>query len=302
MRPIARVMLILLSVLTGSVFVYSAYTKAFPFYSFEATLGEYVGLSYIAASVFARLFVGIEAAMGLLLMLNIYGRQKWVLKAAAALLMVFNIYLVYLWVRFGAHVNCGCFGDAAWMDPPVSLAKNALLFVALVALVRYQKGITARWSVVAVGSAWLSLLIIPFILSPISVEGLGSLNMSAWYLGRGVSAAPPLELRKGKYIIAFLSPSCSHCRKAAKRIHEISSAHPGMPFFMVIGGLQSNIDDFWKESGAIDVPHIRMDKDTFMKNTGGIFPQIYWVKDGRIVSRSGYRDLKAASVENWVKN
>lgn len=292
----------LLSVLTGGVFIYSAYTKAFPFYSFEATLVEFVGMPYIMAAISARLFVGIEAAMGLLLALNIYGARNWVSRFAVGLLFIFNLYLIYLWARFGSDVNCGCFGDAVWMNPPVSLLKNVAIMATLWVLIKFNKGISGRWTVIVLGSVSLSLLIIPFIISPIQLDGGNKLELAGWYAGKNVSAAPAIDLRHGKHIVAFLSPSCSHCRKAAKKLHDIHVQYPQASFFMIIGGMESDLDDFWKASGAGDIPYIRMEADTFLKQTSGSFPQIFWIKDGKVVAHTNYKDMKAAAIENWMKN
>ncbi len=301
MKPFFRALLVGLSVLVGAVFVFSAYSKAFPIYGFEATLVEFAGLPYTLAAIAARAFTGLEAAMGLLLVLNMYGARKWVLWGTVGLLMAFNVYLVYLWVRFGSGVNCGCFGDALWMNAPVSLLKNAGLLAALLVLAKWHTGIAGRWTLVPCLSAPLSLLIVPFIIFPMNDLG-PTPDMNPWYAGKGVSAVPPVELRKGKHVVAFLSPSCSHCRKAAKRMHEIHLQYPGTSFFLVIGGMESKLDDFWKDSKAEDLPHIRMEKEAFLKATGGVFPRILWVKDGVVVSQTGYSDLKADGVWNWERN
>lgn len=301
MKPFFAVLLVFLSVATGALFLYSAYSKAFPVYGFEATIVEYVHLPYAAAAIISRLFIGIEAAIGTLLLLNIYGARKWVLKSAILLIVIFSGYLLYIWARFGADVNCGCFGDAIWMNAPVSLLKNAFILASLFLLVKYNAGLRGRWVSVALGSVACSLLVIPFILFPPPVDTSSHIDLTPLYNGTSGGQAPVEDIRKGRHIIAFLSPSCSHCRKAALKMHDIHKIYPSVSFFLVIGGTTSDLTDFWAQSHAEDLPHTRMDKDLFLKYTGGVFPVILWVNNGRVEAKVGYRDMDATTVNNWMK-
>ncbi len=300
MNATRRALLILLSVATGGLFVYSAYTKAFPIYTFEATMVEYLHFPWLLSAIAARLFVGLEAGMGLLIAANIYGMRKWVLRCAFWLLMVFNVYLIYLWIAFGNNVNCGCFGDAVWMNPSTSLIKNVWILGAIGVLLKYNKGINGLWPGIAIGSISLTMLIVPFIVFPITLETTSTLDLTPMYVG-GKTPTPSVELRKGKYVVAFVSPSCSHCRNAALKMHQMKEKYPDLPFFMIIGGTTSDLTDFWKASHAQDLPYVRMDKDLFMKYTGGVFPVILWVNNGNVETKVSYRDMTAQAINNWIK-
>lgn len=300
MSIIKRVLLILLSVATGGLFLYSAYTKAFPIYTFETTMVEYLHFPWIVSAIAARAFVGIEAGMGILIAANIYGARKWVLQCAFWLLIVFNVYLIYLWVIFGNNVNCGCFGDAVWMNPSTSLIKNVLILAAIGVLLKFNKGIKGLWPGIAIGTVSATMLIMPFILFAISFDTPGKLDLGPMYIS-GKAQVPSVDLRKGKHVIAFVSPSCSHCRNAALKMHEMRKKNPNLPFFMIIGGTESDLTDFWKESKAQDVPYVRMERDLFLKYTGGVFPVILWVNDGKVETRVSYRDMNAQAIENWSK-
>jgi len=125
MRLASKILLIILSVATGGLFLYSAWTKVLPIQPFEYTMVEYLHLPWLVATVAARLLVGLEAALGGLVVLHLFGRNKLILKAAFAMVVVLSAYLVWLWSTAGDNVNCGCFGDAIWMSPSASLIKNA---------------------------------------------------------------------------------------------------------------------------------------------------------------------------------
>lgn len=302
MSTLVRVLLVMLSVVIGGVFIYSAYTKAFPIYSFEATLVEFAHFPSLLAGIASRIFIALEAAMGLLMVLNIFGARKWVLWFTIALLMIFNIYLVYLWAVYGASVNCGCFGDAIWMNAPMSLLKNAGLLIGIGILARYHKGVNRKWTPVVYISVPLSLLVCSFIAFPLLQDAGTKPDIASWYGGKVVTTMPSVDLRKGKHVLAFLSPSCSHCMKAAKKMHDIHQQYPNTSFFMVIGGTESKLDSFWKHSEAEDLPYTRMEKEAFLKNTGGVFPRIILIKDGTIVAHTGYKELNAPTLNNWMKN
>lgn len=62
----------------------------------------------------------------------------------------FTLYLVWLWIKMGNNVNCGCFGNNIWMSPFTSIIKNIVLLLAIGTLIRWHKGIT--WSDVIPGS------------------------------------------------------------------------------------------------------------------------------------------------------
>ncbi len=297
MKLPVRILLIILTILTGGLFLYSAYTKLFPVQSFEYTLADQAHLPRRLAAIAARFFIGLEAGLGALMCLHLLGGRNWALKLAFGLVAVFSIYLIWLWATAGNDVNCGCFGDAIWMSPAASLVKNAVLLAVLAVLIRYHRGIEFRWVNVSVGTALLVTIVCTYIFFP--VFSRYKLDFTALYADK--SLAPAVDLNKGKYIIAFLSPSCSHCRKAGLKMHNMKLHNPNLPFYVVIGGTTSDLADFWKTSSAEDLPHTRLDQDPFMKYTHGLFPTILWVNNGVVEADTGYPELSETVVEKWMR-
>lgn len=293
-----RAILILLSVAVGLTFLYSAYTKVVPIQSFEYTMVEFVRLPAWVAAIGSRFFVGIEAALGGLLVLHLFGSRKWVVKAAIALLLFFSGYLVWLWVVAGNDVNCGCFGDAIWMSPSTSLLKNGILLFFLALIYRYYSGWNFKW----VGPATVTLLVctltLPFILFPMFSRY--RIDFTALY-ANDISFTPAINLNKGKHIVAFLSPSCIHCRKAGLKMHEMLKLNPQLPFYMVVGGTMSDISDFWRESQSADIPYTRLAVEPFMKYTHGVFPAILWINNGIVEANTNYKELDIKVIEKWMK-
>ena len=295
MQKLPRVLLVILSVATGALFLYSASTKLFPVQSFEYTLADQAHLSHRMASIAARFFVGLEAGLGALILLHFFGRGKWVLKGAFLLVAVFSVYLIWLRITAGNNVNCGCFGDAIWMSPSASLGKNAVLLLVLGLLIRFHHGFEYRW--VNLSAATFLVCSIASIYLFFPVFNRYKLDFTALYAD--TTLAPATDLSKGKHILAFLSPSCTHCRKAGLKIHNMLLHHPDMPIYIIIGGTKSDLGDFWKASNAEDVPHTRLDQAPFMKYTHGLFPTILWVNNGEVEADTGYPELSETVIEKW---
>ena len=296
MPAVYKYFLLFLSLLTGAVFLYSAYTKLVPIQAFEYTLVEDAHLYRILAAYAARSFIGIEGGLGALILFHFFGKAKWVLKAAFALLSVFSVYLLYLWISKGNNVNCGCFGDTIWMSPKASLIKNMVLLAILFLLIRYHNGFSYRWTTVTAPVLLLSTIIVIFLVFPVFKPY--KIDLTVVYSGKDV---PATDLGKGKHIIAFLSPSCIHCRRAGNKMYRDLKSDTTLPFFMVIGGTTSDLTDFWKASHAENIPHIRMDVGPFMKYTHGVFPYIIWVNNGIVEEETGYVDLSTPAIEKWMQ-
>ena len=297
MKKIYRVLCILLSVAAGGLFLYSAYTKLYPIQAFEYTIAEFTHMPLIIASIAARFFIGLEAGLGALMVLHLFGKNKWPLKAAFILLVVFSAYLILLWMIAGNNVNCGCFGDAIWMTPSASLVKNALLLVIISFLIRYHNGFTYRWTRIAAPLILLCAFALSYILFPVFTRH--KIDLSPLYT-TNKNFAPAIDLSKGKHIIAFLSPSCIHCRKAAFKMHRMKEKNPAIPFFMIIGGTTSDLTDFWKDSQAQNIPYTRLAQEPFLKYTHNVFPVILWVNNGWVEADVNYPDLNQAVIEKWM--
>jgi hypothetical protein len=183
------------------------------------------------------------------------------------------------------------------MSPSASLAKNAGLLVVLWLLIRYHRGFEFRWVNLSVATALVVTIVCTFIFFPMFHRY--KLDFTALYADK--SLAPAVDLSKGKYVIAFLSPSCTHCRKAGLKMHNMKLHNAALPFYVVIGGTESDLGDFWKTSNAEDLPHTRLAQDPFMKYTHGLFPTILWVNNGEVEADTGYPELSEIVIEKWMK-
>lgn len=298
--------MILLSVLLGVVFLYSAWTKLDTLQKFEYTLVEYLHFSWLLAAVGARLLIGMEAGIGVLLTLNLFGKNKWVLKLAITSLVLFSVYLVFLWINEGNNVNCGCFGDKIAMTPSESLIKNGIMLAILFLLWKYYAGLLQKYNIIwiSVFSVMLFLPLVIYTLPDTQPQWLKKeqfkLNMSALY-APGKTDAPQIRLDSGKYILSFFSLGCPHCRIAAYKIHLMKENNPSLPFFMVLAGKEENKARFWKETKAENIPYTTLDADSFTNLVGWRWPVIYWINNGQVEASTNYITLNQQEIENWLQ-
>ena len=131
-----------LQLLLAVTFIFSAYTKAVGPGFFEITLMDQ-GLApgRVFAGHMARFFIGLEFALGLLMLLHFYVKQ--LMQITFLMLGGFTVHLIYLWA-IGDTENCGCFGEMISMTPEQSILKNLVMLA--VAFVVYKTAQTRNIS------------------------------------------------------------------------------------------------------------------------------------------------------------
>lgn len=306
MTIIKNIFFTVLSILLGLTFIYSAYTKTLPIQTFEYTLVEFVHMPWWMAAFGSRAMVGLEAGLGVLILLNIYGKNKWILKVALYILLLFSVYLIYLWATAGNNVNCGCFGDVIWMSPSSSLIKNAILIAVALLLIRFAKGLPIKWAQSYGYILLLAIIVTPLFIYPLPDTKPGFLNEEAYKIDLSAlyepdkPDKPEINLSEGKHIIAFLSLTCPHCRMAAYKMHLMKKDNPSLPIYFVLNGSESNLAPFWEETGAESIPHSMLLGKSFIELSGLNLPAIYWVNNGVVEAKSDYITLNQSAIENWV--
>lgn len=161
------------------------------------------------------------------------------------------------------------------------------------------------------GKEWISVfigmaaLVVPFAIWPlgeditqaVSVSEPIDLNPLYQY-----TTPPNVELRTGKHLVAFMSLTCHHCRKAAFLLEKIHHEYPDIPMFFVLTGPDAFEKDFFKETHAEDVPHIFFrSTDAFVKMAGSGVPSIYWIDNSVIERKPTYYQLDPNEMEHWFK-
>ena len=123
------------------LFLLSAVAKLYPSPYFAISTFEVkqlypLGFSQDLASYFSRILIGIEFALGILILQKHYLR-KLVIPATLLMLAIFTTHLSIVTFQDGGNSgNCGCFGSLLPMTPVQAILKNILAIALLVVLLK----------------------------------------------------------------------------------------------------------------------------------------------------------------------
>ncbi|RYZ52589.1 MAG: hypothetical protein EOP49_09185 [Sphingobacteriales bacterium] len=295
---------------TAAVFLFSGLSKLLPYSSFEQFSWNLLdaGISNIqTASVIARLFIGAELLLGVFLLAHVFLRS-FTLPAVIGLLILFSIYLLILIDRQGTEGNCGCFGDALPMNPVMALIKNLMMVVIAIILFRTYPSLNYKYQdrIGAIGG--IAAMALPFLLLPAGKSRMPEtvsqqINLEPLYDSSHPQNIPPdINLRHGKHIVAFLSLSCNHCRKAAFGFQVLYRQHQELPLFMILNGPPEMLADFFRETHSESVPNVYFrGAEEFTRMAGGLkFPAIYWINNSRIEKKATYYQLDPEVMQRWL--
>jgi uncharacterized membrane protein YphA (DoxX/SURF4 family)/glutaredoxin len=294
---------LILLLLIAAVFLFSGISKLFAFEQLLWNIMD-VGISnMLVAGIIARLLIAAELVIGCFLLLHLYLRQI-TFPAVIGFLIFFTIYLLFLINTQGNSGNCGCFGETYKMTPLEGILKNVLL-LGLTAITwhlyptrTYKNGIYVALFTVMLG------IMTPFVAIPLSSQNNPEItdepiNLSAIYQQPN---PPKIDLKKGKHIIAFMSLSCPHCKKAAFLFHIIHKQHPEIPILMILAGSDQYEKDFFDETKAHSVPYVRFkDMDAFMQYAHEGVPAIFYINNSVIERKANYFQLDPNYMQKWLQ-
>ena len=170
MKPIERYFPWSIRILIAGLFLVSAYGKIYPDPSAYGTISMFeikqlypMGFSVELAKIFSRALIGVEFALGLLLLFP-FDLKKWVIPALIAMLAIFVVHLSIEIINTGNKGNCGCFGALLPMTPLEAIMKN-ILSIGLLAMLwkRYGAKLPERsniWFLTTILSVCMLLMFI----------------------------------------------------------------------------------------------------------------------------------------------
>lgn len=266
----------ILRCLLGLTFLFSAYTKFVAPGFFEITLIDQ-GLmpNRLWAQHTARFLIGIEFALGLLMLLPFYTKQLMLL--SALMLTGFSLHLGYLWAT-GDTENCGCFGEMISMSPAESIFKNiAMLTVASFVWVKSEKQTINKpivWlvSVIVTGSMWVLL--------PISNTSEFPFSSFTQFEHKGRT-----DLSSGEKLVAVFNLDCEHCQELATELAELENKFDAFPDTYVLyfsEGLTTPLE--FETTTQSQFPYALIDVNTFFDLIGDSPPRLYHSIDGKVVN------------------
>lgn len=296
----------------GILFIYSGYTKLFPVELFEYTLANSGFIPWEITPYLARIIIGAEWLIGGWIILGI-SLRRITLQLAAGLLILFSIYLLYQILYLKQDGNCGCFGDTIIMSPAQAIWKNVLLLMMaylIYILPPYFEfsNNTKQYANIALFTFVLSLAL-PFTLNSLFYQNDSNHSFTRTgyrppleILYDSIQPNPPaVELRKGKWIVAFLSLSCQHCKLAAYKLNVMKNANPAMPIYLVLNGEQEELPAFYKETNAERLPYnFLKGKENFLQLVGPVYPVIFWLNDGVVEKKTDHISTTQEAIEKWL--
>ncbi|MBS1783254.1 MAG: hypothetical protein JSS78_09325 [Bacteroidetes bacterium] len=304
---IKKFFLLVLLIVLSAIFLFSGISKLYDFERFEWNIMDAGISSMILSGVLARLFIGLELMLGLFLLLHLF-LKTFTYKAVFILLSFFTVYLIALMVRQGNSGNCGCFGEMYHMTPGMGIAKNAVMMIMVVILLKGHNSNPFKQAPVIAAIAGMISIVIPFVFFPLSQDSVPeisheTINLEPLYHSKNPENTKPVQdLRTGKHIVAFMSLTCPHCKKAAFVLQIIHRQNPDIPIFFVLNGNPDFLSDFYKESQADSVSHVLFrGSDEFASMAGSAVPAIYFIHNSVIERKANYFQLDPQYMRQWLR-
>ena len=264
----------ILQLLLGVTFLFSAYTKAVGPGFFEITLMDQgIAPDRDIAGYMARFFIGLEFALGVLMLFPYYVKQ--LMGFTFLLLGGFTAHLIYLW-SIGDTENCGCFGEMISMTPEQSIIKNLIMLAVAFAvfktaeLKKIKKIIPIGFSATIIMSMWA------FLPMP-NHEDFPFENFTHFEpKGR-------VDLSAGENLVAVFNLDCEHCQEAATELGELERKHDNFPELYVLFFQEgaTTVEGFESITQS-SFPYDFIDVNTFFDLIGDSPPRIYYLKDGTV--------------------
>lgn len=307
-----NILLIVLTIISGILFIYSAYSKIFPIELLENNLVDTGLFNWTLAPLASRLLIASEFLVGVLLILQVR-LKKFTLPISILLLIVFNIYLIALLIKYGNTGSCGCFGTKLSMTPIEGIIKNVFLILVFVGLYFIkEKEFKKDWIYQSfLFASIISAIILPFILNPLSFSKKAFI-VSTKHQKLHLDTIYTLDIKMqpidstrflNKHIIAYLSMECEHCKITAQKLSLFKEKHPEFPVFFVLNGNKKMFEKFKIDTKFKNIEYGIINNYYFLKDTRGSFPKVYLSNNLNIVGESEkYYLLNEEEIETWLKS
>jgi len=168
-----------LRIVVAALFIVSALAKLYPSPYFAISTFEVkqlypLGFPENLASYFSRTLIGVEFALGFLLLIPHY-LKKITIPATIGLLLVFIIHLSYETFVSGNSGNCGCFGELLPMTPVEAILKNIVAIGLLIWLLKILPNDT-KSNIWILSTIKLACILVIFMLAPMKASSSSNSN------------------------------------------------------------------------------------------------------------------------------
>jgi uncharacterized membrane protein YphA (DoxX/SURF4 family) len=298
-----KVIFALIRVTIGFIFIFSGFIKLYPIEPFEFTFVDIGLVTWTIAPFLARILICFEIFLGLMFVFNL--KRKITLKASLALLLFFTFYLIYALVTEGNDRNCGCFGTFLEMTPTQAIVKNVIMMGLILLL--FKSDSEWNWKpLLLVSIVGLFSVSIPFILNPVDILNSENTNsttvnypLDTDLLGDYKFGNEKPDLKKGKYLLSFLSVTCGHCKTAGLKLSIINKKIKLPPSYIVLFGKEKYKKDFFDYT-KLTFPYYYYPDEKIFKIIGYSFPIVLYVEDGIIKKKWNGGNLNQAEIEKAI--
>lgn len=269
----------ILRIFLSLMFLFSAFSKLYPspnlgLGAFEGTQLIPMGFSPWLAAWFSRSIIGVEFALGIMLLMPYYFR-KLVIPGSIALLTVFTAHLIYEYAQNGNEENCGCFGTLMPFSTIESIFKN-IIFIGLFGwLWQASKEMEDRKSLWPLATVKFGMIMLVFMLglkvsTPAAAGGevvvvendeptevqtstVDTTKMTVVTPKTAVIdsvkkpevkdepkqtksgfASQYADIDKGRKILCFFAAGCDHCRETVRLLTEMKKQVKDFPEMKII--------------------------------------------------------------------
>jgi len=283
MKTIKQIVALILTLLIGLFFIWSAWVKIDSIVVYEITLVKQGLATWSTSRFITRVFLAIELSIGLLLIFQ-YRLKKITFPITISFITLMTLFLIGRFIFIGDDDDCGCFGEVLKFSTKESILKNIAISIILFILWKSNTIINfERWNYKKSLSILFFVTLTSIIIYQPPVNIYGELSVDSF---KPNDAFPkidslPSEVYEGKSIVAFFSPNCSHCKHAAIKLKVMDGQGSDYKIYPVFGFGKESIGSFMDEV-ELKTPYILISKNDFLTLTEGIFPQIYVLEDGGI--------------------
>ncbi len=305
MNKVKAILPIVLKILLGLVFIFSAVVKIIDMDKFELYIYSYHFFSLNFSFLVARVAIIVELVLGIGLVSNCFHKLIW--WGSMAMLAVYTLFLTYALV-LGRTDNCHCFGDIIEFNPWQSIVKNLVLMLLFLLVYRVKEfRFKGRW--LALIGVTLAVSVAVFVVSPPD-------NFTPSYdpehnlqeeLFDGILSESPLDslnLKQGKQVVCIFSTSCEFCRLSAQKLSLMQQLYgfPPENITYVFMGREEGIARFYEESGSAHYQDVLYeDAIRLLKVTNGYFPVIVFMEDGHVMHEYNLRNMKESEVKAFFQ-
>ncbi len=283
-------LIIIIRSFLGILFIFSGFVKLVPIEPFELKFVEIGIANWSVAPYLARLLIGAEILLGMLLLLNI--KPRLTIITTLVLLVFFEVYLIYDIILHGNEGNCGCFGTYIVMTPLESIIKNLVMIPLLILLFLINKKEFKFYLKIIIPAVTILSFGLPFLIYPLdSAEDSKNANTEKVGYAFPSESIPDfnikgdtIDLKKGEYIIAFMSVNCEHCKKAAYKLFILNQKKKLPPIYLVLLGTDSMVSTFVMETKA-DFPYYLYTEKEFFDIAGNSIPKLLYIKNGIVKAK-----------------